>query len=93
MHLTATLLASAAGTLIAVNSARLGTAQDMTFAIPIGVFMALALLFLFWLRSGHERAQREVQVREQQDRERSQERSHVLQAHELPAGSGEQMPR
>lgn len=87
MHLTS-LLAGAQ-----VEGARLGTGQDMTFAIPLGVFVALAIVFLFWLRSGHERAQRQTELRRQRQREEEQERSLVLQAHEPPPGTGDAGPR
>ena len=87
MDVISTLIVAAA------NGSRLGTAQDMTFAIPLGVFMALAVAQLFWLRSGHERASRNIQVRRQIEKERTQERSRILEAHEIPAGHGEGLPR
>lgn len=73
--------------------ARLGTAQDETFAVILGTFMTLSLLMMFWLRSGHERARRSVLVRRERDREETRERAQILEAHSLPARAGEELPR
>lgn len=79
--------------LATVDETRLGTAQVMTFAIPLGFFMAVVVASLFWLRSGHERARRQVLVFRQLAREQEIERSQILDAHEPPAGRGERTPR
>lgn len=73
--------------------ARLGTAQDETFAILLGTFMTLSVLMLFWLRSGHERSRRAVMTRRQRNRENDRERARILDAHSLPARAGEDLPR
>lgn len=75
------------------SGSTIGTAQDMTFAILLGVFIALAILALFFFRSGHERAHRRQVLREQRRNELSYQRSAQLEAiHEHPA-VGEGLPR
>lgn len=75
------------------TGARIGTAQDMTFAIVLGTFMALVVVLLLWLRSGHERARRRAVVQRQREQEATKERARILDAHDLAPRHGESAPR
>lgn len=88
------LLAAHGGNpLVYHTGTQIGTAQDETMAILLGTFMAVVIVSLFWLRSGHERARRTVVSAQQRDRELARERSRILEAHDLPPRYGESAPR
>lgn len=62
-----------------------GTAQDLTFGIPMGGFITLVLVSLFLFRSGHERAHRLQLLRERRRAELEHRRPDQLEAiHDRP---------
>lgn len=68
-----------------ISGQRWGTAQDLTFGIPMGITIALTLASLFAYRSGHERAHRIQVLREQRREELSHQRPQQLEAlHDEP---------
>lgn len=72
--------------LLALSGTTWGTAQDLTFGIPLGIFFAIVLLSMFVLRSGHERAHRTQVLREQRREELSHQRPKNLELlHEHPS--------
>lgn len=65
--------------------ATLGAAQNLTMGILLGTFIALAILTLFFFRSGHERAHRRQLLRELRREELQHQRSEQLEAfHDQP---------
>lgn len=71
-----------------------GTAQDLTLGIFMGVTIAVAILSLFFLRSGHERAHRSHVLRgSHAEQIREWRRSEELERLEPPPRHGEATPR
>ena len=65
--------------LLAISGTTWGTAQDLTFGIPLGMFCALFFVSLFLLRSGHERAHRLQVLRERRREELTHQRPRTLE--------------
>jgi hypothetical protein len=63
-----------------ISSSQVGTAQDLTLGIPMGVTVALVLISLFLYRSGHERAHRLQVLREERRQELEHQRPEMLEA-------------
>jgi hypothetical protein len=80
-------------TVLALTGAQWGTAQDLTFGIPIGAFGAVVILALFWARSGHERAHRLRVLGRDFRREHERRRPQELEDLEPPPQTGENLPR
>lgn len=78
---------------IAVKGPVIGTAQVLTFGLPLGAFSGLVFLALFVYRSGHERAHRLQVLREQRRAELEHQRPDQLEViHEHP-NIEESLPR
>lgn len=94
MHVVVLLgLLAAVGNKAAVSQTQIGTAQVLTFGLPLGAFGALVFLSLFVYRSGHEKAHRQQVLREQRREELSHERPKQLEMiHEHPSVE-EELPR
>lgn len=70
-----------------------GTAQDLTLGIFMGTTIFFALMIMFWLRSGHERAHRTNAMRLMREKERTFRRSEELEAQLPPPQPGESKPQ
>ena len=87
------LAATAAGTKGGISESAIGTAQVLTFGLPLGTFGMLVFLSLFVYRSGHEKAHRAQVLREQRREELGHQRPDQLEAiHEHPSIE-EELPR
>lgn len=91
MDLIVQLLAASTGARLSETA--IGTAQVLTFGIPLGVFGTIVFLSLFLYRSGHERAHRAQVLREQRREELQHQRPERLELiHEHPSIE-EELPR
>jgi len=79
--------------LLALTGTQWGTAQDLTFGILIGAFGAVAIMTLFWLRTGHERAHRHQVLRRAFRDTDERGRLHELEEQEPPPQAREMFPR
>lgn len=91
MHILLAAIATTGPT--GVNGSTVGTAQDLTFGIPIGVFWTLAIILLFWLRTGHERAHRRQALRRAFRDLHERGRLPELEQYEPAPTSRENLPR
>lgn len=78
---------------LALTGAQWGTAQDLTFGILIGAFIATVIFTLFWARTGHERAHRQRVLGRDFRREHARQRPQELEDLEPPPQAGENLPR
>lgn len=83
----------AVGTPAQPTSTQIGTAQVLTFGIPLGGFGFLVLLSLFVFRSGHERAHRAQVMRRQRRAELEHERPSQLEAIHAHPSIEEELPQ
>lgn len=79
--------------LLALTGTQWGTAQDLTFGILLGVFCALVIMLLFWMRTGHERAHRDQVLRRAFRHSHERGRLKELEEHEPPPQAKEMFPR